>query len=56
LKQIQQANEEPLQSYSKRQERVFSHHLISSSDDEPFGVARPESHIQASTSDFKVEI
>jgi len=56
LKQTQHANEEPLQSDSKRQGHVFSHHLDSSSDDEPFRVTRPEPRIQASTSDFKVEI
>jgi len=56
LKQTQQAHEESLQSDSKRQERVFSHQLDSSSDDEPLIVARPEPRIQASTSDFKLEI
>ena len=34
LKQNQQANEEPHQSDSKRQEQVFCHTLDSSSEDE----------------------
>jgi len=56
LKQTQHANKDPLEYDFKRQECVFSRHLNSSSDDEPFRVARPEPRIQASTSDFKVEI
>jgi len=35
VKQKQQANEEPLQSNSKRQEQVSSYTLDSSSEDEP---------------------
>ena len=56
LKQKQQANEEPLQSDSKRQEQVSNHTLDSSSEDEPLRMTRPDLRIQASTSDFKVEI
>jgi len=56
LNQTQQANEEPLQSDFKRQECVFSHHLDSSNDDEQLRVARSEPWIQASASDFKVEV
>jgi len=56
LKQMQQANDEPLQFDSKRQEHVFSYHLDSSSDDEPLRMAGLKPRIQASISDFKVEI
>jgi len=56
LKQKQQANEEPFQSDSKRQEQVFSHTLDSSSEDEPLRMTRQDSRNQASANDFKVEI
>jgi len=56
LKQKQQANEEPLQSNSKRQEQVFSHNLDSFSEDEPLRMARPKLRMQANTNYFKVEI
>jgi len=56
LKQKQQVNEEPHQSYSKRQEEVSSHTLDSSSEDEPLRMVRLDPWIQASTNDFKVEI
>jgi len=56
LKQKQTINEEPLQSEPRRQEHVFSHHLDSSSEDEPLRMARAEPWMQANTNDFKVEI
>ena len=56
MKQKQQANAEPLQSESKRQEQVFSHTLDSSSKDEPLRMTRQDSQNQASANDFKVEI
>ena len=56
MKQNQQANEEPPQSDSKRQEQVFSHTLDSSSEVEPLRMTRPDPRIQANTNDFKVEI
>ena len=45
LKQNQQANEEPPQSDSKRQEQLFSHTLDSSSEDEHLRMTRPDSRI-----------
>jgi len=56
LKQTQQANEEPLQSNSKREEQVSNHSLDSSSVDEPLRMARLDPLIEATTNDFKVEI
>jgi len=49
-------NEETLQSKPRRQERVSSHDIDSSSEDEPLRMARPEPRFQANTNDFKVEI
>ena len=54
LKQKQQANEEPLQSDSERQEQVFGHTLDSSSEGEPLRMTSQTPQIQASTNDFKV--
>ena len=56
MKQNQQANEEPPQSDSKRQEQLFSHTLDSSSDDEHLRMIRRNPRIQANTNYFKVEI
>ena len=56
LKQNQQATEEPPQSDSKRQEKLFSHTLDSFSEDEPLRMTRPDPGIQANINDFKVEI
>ena len=56
LKQNQQANEEPPQFDSKRQEQLFSHTLDSSSEDEPLRMTGPDPRIQANSNDFKVEI
>ena len=47
---------EPLQSEPRRPEHVFSHHIDSSSDNEPLRMARPEARFQANINDFKVEI
>ena len=48
--------EESAQPEPQRQEQVFSHTLDSSSEEEPWRMARPEPRIQANTNDFKVEI
>ena len=56
LKQKQQMCEEPIQSEPPRQEQVFSHTLDSSSEDEPLRVTRQDPRIQASATDFKIEI
>jgi len=56
LKQKQKACEEPIQSEPWRQEQVFSHTLDSSSEDEPLRMTRQDSHVQASSNDFKIEI
>ena len=56
MKQNQQANEEPPQSDSKRQEQAFSHTLDSSIEDEPLRMTRPDPRIQANSNDFKDEI
>ena len=56
MKQKQVIHEEPLQYEPRRQERVLSHHLDSSSEDELLRMARPKPRIQANTNDFKVEI
>ena len=55
-KQQQQASEESIHSRSQRQEQVFSHTLDSSSEDEPLRMTRQDSHVQASSNDFKVEV
>ena len=55
-KQQQQASEESIHSRSQRQEQVFSHTLDSSSEDEPLRMTRQDSHVQASSNDFKIEV
>ena len=56
MKQNHQANEEPHQSDSKRQEQVFCHTLDSSSEDEPLRMTRLDPRIHANINDLKVEI
>ena len=56
LKQKQQLNEASFFSPPRGQEQVFSHTLDSSSEDEPLRMTRQDSHDQANSNDFRVEI
>ena len=56
LKQKQKLNEDTLQSEPREREQVFSHEVESSSEEEPFRMARREPRFQTNTNDFRVEV
>jgi len=56
LKQKRQLNEASFFSPPRGQEQVFSHTLDSSSEDEPLRMTRQDSHVQANSNHFRVEI
>ena len=56
LKQKQKLNKELSYSAQQGQEKVFSHNLESSSDEEPLRRPRSEPRVQANSNDFRVEI
>ena len=56
MKQKQKLNEETFQSEPRAREKVFSHHLDSSSEEEVPRTVRREPRMQANNNDFRVEV
>jgi len=56
LKKKQKLNEDTLQSEPRMREQVFSHEVESSSEEEPFNMARGEPRFQANNNDFRVKV